>query len=166
MHHRSEFGGAAARVCELVSSLPIPTPWNLSEFVDTVAAHRGKPIQVIARAGLSDVNLPCGLWIGRANDDIIVFDDTTSTYHAEQIVLHELGHVLLDHGGAGDTLARQIQRLLPDIDPGAVQRVLGRSGFDNDEESQAELFASLVMSKSRRTLVESALSSTFFRDAV
>lgn len=148
-------------------TLPITTPWNLPEFVAVVARHRGKPIQVLARAGLPDADLPCGLWIGRASDDIIVYDDTTSSYHAEQIVLHELGHLLLDHGG-GETSSPDtpyIQRLVPDLDPATVRRVLGRSRFDSNEENQAELFASLVLSESRRTSVESALSNTFFRDA-
>lgn len=150
-----------------MSSLTYPTPWSLRQFIDTVAEDRGKPITVMAQPGLAKANQPCGLWIGRESDDIIVYDDTTSSYHTEQIVLHELGHILLDHGaGGGLSTSSQIERLVPDIDPATVRRVLERSVYDSEEESQAELFASLVLSQANRAAVESRFYSTFFRDAV
>ena len=165
MAERANVDGGAERVCRLVGSLAIPTPWDVAALIDVVARDRGKPIRLIPYTGLSAAGQPCGIWIGRKTDDIIVYDGTTSGYHGEQIILHELGHLLLEHHNAPqNTDAVSIRELLPDIDPGTVSHVLGRSAYDSDQESQAELFASLIMSQSRRTRPGSKFSSTFLRD--
>jgi hypothetical protein len=153
-----------ARVCRLVGSIEVPVPWDLPSLIDAVARGRGKPIHVAGFSGLSGPGRPCGIWIARDADDIIVYDDTTSDYHAEQIVLHELGHLLLDHhemagGVAIDTMT--IAQLVPDIEPETVRKILGRAVFDNEQESQAELFASLMMSQRRRRDRESRILDTF-----
>ncbi|MBV8347441.1 MAG: hypothetical protein JOZ49_07890, partial [Mycolicibacterium sp.] len=152
MAEQETVDAGAERVCRLVGSLTIPTPWHLGALIDVVARDRGKPIRLIPYTGLSTAGQPCGIWIGRKTDDIIVYDDTTSGYHGEQIILHELGHLLLEHhNGPKNADAVSIQELLPDIDPGTVSHVLGRSAYDSEQESQAELFASLMMSQSRKT---------------
>ncbi|MGA9374258.1 MAG: hypothetical protein WBV64_04380 [Mycobacterium sp.] len=157
----------AIQVCTLIGSLTIPTPWDLRLVIDSVADNRGKPIWLLPQTGLAGYNQPCGMWIEREADDIIVYDDETSSYHTEQIVLHELGHILLDHGAGGDVAGAklQIELMVPDIDPATVRRVLGRSSYDSQDESQAELFASLMLSQSRSALAESCFYRTFFRDA-
>ena len=157
----------AERVHALVDSLTVPRPWDLRQLLDTVAGTRGRPIILLARTGLACANHPCGIWLERDNDDIIVYDDQTSNYHVEQIVLHELGHILLDHG-AGGTSGKpetQFELMVPDIDPATVRRVLGRSIYDDESESQAELFASLVLSKAKKGLSATRFYTTFFRDA-
>jgi hypothetical protein len=165
MHQNSDIDVGAERVCQLVESLPICVPWDLTAFVNTIARDRGKPIRLIADAGLADQGRLCGMWIGRDDDDIIVYDDTTSNYHCEQIILHECGHLLLDHGGAieAGTVPRELRRLMPDIDQASIRRVLGRNSYDTQEESEAELFASLVMSQAR-VAYDTKFYTTFFRD--
>ena len=165
MAERDNLDTGAERVCRLVGSLTMPTPWDLSALIDVVARDRGKPIRLIPYSGLSAAGQPCGIWIGRKTDDIIVYDDTTSGYHGEQIILHELGHLLLDHhNGPRNADAVSIRELLPDIDPGTVSHVLGRGAYDSEQESQAELFASLMMSQSRRTHRPSRFLDMFLRD--
>lgn len=163
---RSATDPGAQRVLALVETLPRTAPWDLSRFVADVARSRGKPIQVIAHRGLAMLDQPCGLWIGRDDDDILVYDNTTSAYHGEQIVLHELGHVLLDHGGEQRSVVavNQIARLLPDFDVSTVQQVLGRNVYDTEEERQAELFASVVLSQRRHAPSHSRFLHTFLRD--
>jgi hypothetical protein len=165
MAERANVDAGAERVCRLVGSLAIPAPWDLTALIDVVARDRGKPIRLIPYSGLSAAAQPCGMWIGRKTDDIIVYDDTTSGYHGEQIILHELGHLLLDHhDGPKNADAVSMRELLPDIDPATVSHVLGRSAYDSEQESQAELFASLMMSQSRKTHRASRLLDTFLRD--
>lgn len=161
-----EIDAGAERVCQLVGGLTVPQPWRMQSFIDIVAEKRGKPIRLLPRPGLSGSGQPCGIWIGRTTDDIIVYDDTTSGYHVEHIVLHELGHLLLEHrsGADRDVDSLSIHELLPDIDPASVLHVLGRTAYDNDQESQAELFASFVMSESRTSRQTSKFFNTFFRE--
>ncbi|WP_082977211.1 hypothetical protein [Mycobacterium sp. 852002-50816_SCH5313054-b] len=166
MSRLDDIDAGAERVCQLVGSLPIPEPWHLKSFIEVVADKRGKPIRLIPHPGLFGSGQPCGIWIGRRTDDIIVYDDTTSSYHVEHIVLHELGHLLLQHRSSpgSDAAALSIQELLPDVDPATVLHVLGRTAYDNEQESQAELFASFVMSESRKSRPASKFLSTFLRD--
>jgi hypothetical protein len=156
----------AKRVIGLMRSLSVPTPWDLAEFLDQVALGRNRPIRLLPYPGLSALGQPCGMWIGRDTDDILVFDTTTSGYHTEQIILHELGHVLLEHGcqrPARPVLAT-IRQLVPDVEPGTVSRVLARSAFDDATESEAELFASLIMSEQRKVSRDSPMADTFLAD--
>lgn len=158
-------GGAdvdAERVCNLVRALGIPVPWDLRNLLKSIAATRGKPIRLVTYGGLGAYSRSCGIWIGRLEDDIIVYDGTTSAYHAEQIILHELGHMLLNHCQPGSIQGpAHIPDLVPDIHPNTVQHVLGRNAFDSEQERQAELFASLMMSQRRRLTPESKLLDTF-----
>ena len=45
---------------------------------------------------------PCGLWLARDTDDLIFHETGTSDYHIDQIVRHEVGHMVLGHGRTGD----------------------------------------------------------------
>lgn len=166
MAHRRDIDPGAEKVCQLVGGLTVPEPWDLKSFIDGVASKRGKPIRLMPHSGLFGSGQPCGIWIGRTTDDIIVYDDTTSNYHVEHIVLHELGHLLLQHRNHpnSDPNALSIHELLPDVDPATVLHVLGRTAYDNEQESQAELFASFLMTESRRSHPSSRFMSTFIHD--
>jgi hypothetical protein len=166
MGSRRDIDAGAKKVCQLVGGLTIPEPWDLKSFIDDVARKRGKPIELMPYPGLFGSGQPCGIWIGRTTDDIIVYDDTTSSYHVEHIVLHELGHLLLQHSShhGSDANALSIHELLPDVDPATVVQVLGRTAYDNEQESQAELFASFLMTESRRSHPASKFMRTFIAD--
>jgi hypothetical protein len=156
----------AERVIALVGGLDVPDPWDLRALLNALAVKRGKPIHLVARGGLSGYAPMCGMWIGREHDDIIVYDSETSCYHAEQIVLHELGHLLLHHCQWNQNQTRGMPRmesLVPDLDPGMVQHVMRRNLFEDDQESEAELFASLLMSHRRPLTSRSRLLGTFLR---
>ncbi|MEZ0053011.1 hypothetical protein ABIA30_004036 [Mycobacterium sp. MAA66] len=161
----SHVDDGAERVCKLVGRLTIPIPWNLEIFIEHLASQRAKPIRLIPSSGLSTAGQPCGIWIGRSADDFIVYDDTTSSYHAEQIVLHEIGHMLLEHHGTDAHFDEHfsIQEFVPDIDPTTVSHIFGRTAYDTEQESQAELFASLIMANSRRPYRDSRFLSTFLQ---
>lgn len=140
-----------ARVTRLVGSLTVPDPWNIVTFVDGIAAQRERAIYLLPCANLDGSALPCGVWLGRESDDIILYAERTSSYHAEQIILHELGHMLLGHGDDADSAHRQtgVQDLLPDLNATTVRSILGRAAFASAQEREAELFASLILSQRR-----------------
>jgi hypothetical protein len=123
--------------------ITVPRPFDLDAFCTEVAARRGRPLIRRAAPGLS-TEAPCGLWIATDRADHIFYDPGTSPLHAEHIVLHELAHILCDHSGSAGAVAR----LLPDLDPATVRRVLGRVSYTTEQEREAEMLASLIRGRS------------------
>ncbi|OZD70582.1 hypothetical protein CH263_06270 [Rhodococcus sp. 06-1059B-a] len=89
--------------------------------------------------------LPCGLWLALDEHDEIAYDADSSEYHIDQTIFHEVGHMLLEHHSEGRAFAG-LAELLPDIDLDELQFVMTRNNFDDQQESEAELFADLLMS--------------------
>ncbi len=131
--------------------LPLPKSWNRAEFIKNLAEMRGRPIHLVAADTASLAGSPCGLLIVRDDEDIIVHEGGTSEYHIDQIVCHEIGHMLLGHdrlhldqpvSGASHQVLRA---MMPNIKPAAVRAVLGRLDFSGDQEHEAETFAHMLM---------------------
>lgn len=136
----------------LVRTLPVPVPWDRAAFIDGVARLRGRPIRVVPTVDKLAVSA-CGLWIKRDSDDIIIHEAGTSEYHIDQIVCHEIGHMVLEHDGGprgaaspnGGYRPKMIfATALAGLDP-RTGVILGRTAFDDDRERDAETFASIVM---------------------
>ncbi|EWC64650.1 Cinorf13 protein [Actinokineospora spheciospongiae] len=136
------------RVRELLAEVGVPRPWDLGEFCARVAAHRGRPIHVLPM--VMPPGAPDGAWLSGPTVDLIVHDADSPPLRAEHIVCHELGHILLGHGGTG--LGPE---LTPDVSPDLLRRmgVLHRAGYDDVMEQQAEVAASLIWRLADRRLV-------------
>jgi hypothetical protein len=156
-----------ADILALVRTLPIPTPWGRTAFIEGVARLRGRPIRVIPtidRLGMS----ACGLWFKRDSDDIIVHEAGTSEYQVDHIVCHEIGHMALEHDGGPRATASDHPKMifataLAGFEP-STGMILGRTAFDDDRERDAELFASAVMLTAAQGGAQtSMMSSVFFR---
>lgn len=159
-----------ADMLALVRTLPVPVPWDRSLFIDGVARLRGRPIRVVPTVDKLALS-PCGLWMKRDHDDIIIHEAGTSEYHVDQIVCHEIGHMVLEHdggprqaAGAGADDAKMIfATALAGFDP-STGKILGRTGFGDERERDAELFASMVMLTAAQAGAQhSMMSSVFFR---
>jgi hypothetical protein len=133
------------RRCEaLVRRLDLPSPFTVDALVARLSAQRGRPIRVHALPpGLADE--ACGLWLATDDGDDIYVADKTTAFHREHILLHEIGHLLCDHGGADDA-ARAAARLLPGVSPTMISRMLARTDYTTHEEQEAELVATLIRS--------------------
>lgn len=132
-------------VRELERSIGLPEPGAVEEFIERLAIHRGRPIEL--RPFTHD-EVPagiCGLWIDQTSRDVIGFP--TEARHAPHIVMHEVGHMLCGHRGRSAVGGTQLRSFMPDLDPDMVHRVLGRSVFSDREEREAELVASLIMDR-------------------
>lgn len=135
----------------LARELPIPVPWDRDIFIENLAVMRGRAIRLIPTDTAALADSPCGLWLACDDEDLILHEMGTTEYHIDQIVGHEVGHILLAHGQNGEdrfdtARSRKLFRqALPDIDFEAVRAVLGRRDYANDEERDAEMFASLLM---------------------
>ncbi|BBY22048.1 hypothetical protein [Mycobacterium stomatepiae] len=154
----------------LARRMPIPVPWDRHQFVDNVARMRGRPIRLIPTPTPALAGSPCGLWLKRDTDDVIVHDIGTSEYHMDQIVCHEIGHMVLGHDQPhiseppGSAHSRMCATLLPDLDPATVRSVLGRTDYASAQERDAETFASVLMIAAADAGAQrSVMRSVFFR---
>jgi Zn-dependent peptidase ImmA (M78 family) len=166
MRFRAPSDPALALVKQLTSGLAVPQPWDMTAFLAQVTTVVGKDIRLMPLSGSAAAGMPCGLALERVDDIVIAYDANSSGYHADHIVLHEIGHLLLRHAGVAPDAGQRatIGMLLPGIDPDTALQVLQRSNYDDASERQAELFASLVMSAARTTPTGSALRRTLFLD--
>ncbi|PXX68838.1 hypothetical protein DFR70_102524 [Nocardia tenerifensis] len=165
MSRRARSDPALKHVRTLTASLEVPRPWHLATFVDQVATRLGKPIALSPQPDLTANGFPCGVVIERPDRFVVAYDAASSGYHTDHIVLHEIGHLLLDHAGyvSPHDRARTLTQLFADVDPAVVLRVLARTDYDDIMESQAELFASLVLSETDAPRAGSALGRAIFR---
>lgn len=163
-----------AELFELARSLPIPVPWDREAFISSVAEMRGRPITLlpIDTASQELTNSPCGLWLMREHDDVIVHEIGTSQYHIDQICLHEVGHMLLEHRTPVTEKQHEpqaeriaaLQEVFPLLGLESIQGILGRSHYDTEQERDAEMFASALMIAAAAAADEqSIMRGVFFR---
>ncbi|QUR68725.1 hypothetical protein [Mycobacterium spongiae] len=157
-------------ILAIARELPIPVPWDRDRFIQNLATLRGRPIKLIATDTVTLTDSPCGLLLTRDDDDLILHESGTSDYHIDQIVCHEIGHMVLGHNstrGVGADKQREIdmcRKVLPDIDPATVHAVLGRTNYASDQERDAEMFATiLMMTAAEAADQQSMMRSVFFR---
>jgi len=156
---RSRSGAITAdtrQVLTALEELPIPNPWNLRDFLSRLQEQRRRPIRLEPYpVEAKPREHLCGMWVRSEDADFIFYEPSTSQYHRQQIILHEIGHIVLEHQTASldaSTSSASLARWMPDIDPAALTHVLGRTTFDSSQESQAELFASLLLLQQGTTL--------------
>ncbi|MFZ7087864.1 hypothetical protein [Curtobacterium sp. RRHDQ10] len=133
-HHDGEQMASTA-----FARLPSPETLTVDGIVAHVATLRRRPISVVELPTLAGTTT-CGWWNAREHDDEILIAPTRSARHRDALVLHEIGHLVLDLTGvvvAADTT------VLPGTvtdDRGGVLRAR-RSHFDDATEIAAELLA-------------------------
>ncbi|GGS31599.1 MULTISPECIES: ImmA/IrrE family metallo-endopeptidase [Actinokineospora] len=150
---------ARRRVSDAVDSViaGIPAepgaPFDIADFCARLAELRGRPIELLAMGPLLGGRpVPMtGLLVALPNADYLFYDDSTSPSFRENAIMHELGHLVLGHSAGGSPLDDDVDlmaTLLPDLDPGMVRRMLstalGRRGYTDRQEVEAEMFASLL----------------------
>lgn len=126
-----------ARKAELAFSLPQDA--TLDAIHEKLEAQRGRTITVAEVPGLSGTEL-CGLWLICADRDVVLHAPAKSTWHRQQIILHEFSHMILGHDLI-DQSDNLVNRLLPDLDDEQVLRALARSSYTDAAELTAEALA-------------------------
>ncbi|GAA3991503.1 hypothetical protein GCM10022247_07940 [Allokutzneria multivorans] len=136
------------RCRRIVGELVLPDPFDIGVFVETLAAQRGRPIELVELP--SRPATPCGVLAATDRADYIFYAADTSALHQEHILVHELGHLLCGHVGDEVVDDAISAALTPNLSPELVRRVLGRTSYSEEKEQEAELFASLVLHRARR----------------
>ncbi|HEV2953904.1 MAG TPA: hypothetical protein VG015_07420 [Candidatus Dormibacteraeota bacterium] len=138
------------RRCERrLAVLPISDPLNIETFAASIAQRRGRPLEILPMEGVGGGTL--GAWIAIDNPprDLIVYEAATSALHQEHIILHELCHLVCDHGPRA--VGSDVPRLLfPDLQSDLVRGVLNRQAYSTVDELEAELLATLICERAGR----------------
>ncbi len=89
------------------------------------------------------------MYVATERADYLVVRASAEAGHRAHIVLHELGHALLDHQPPGGADADAPRLTVPGMDPQVVARALGRTTYEQEQERQAEVFATRALARTR-----------------
>ncbi|EFL09476.1 predicted protein [Streptomyces sp. AA4] len=133
----------------LVNSLRLPDPCDVLTLRDKVSSDRNRPIRLVPLdmhgSGLS------GLWLETDEADLVVYEATAGVQHRNHIIAHEFSHMLCGHIST-DAMTDQAAKLLfPDLDPALVRRMLGRGGYADSDEQEAEIVATILLERLGRS---------------
>ncbi|MFD9962069.1 hypothetical protein [Amycolatopsis sp. NPDC058986] len=131
----------------LVEAVDVTQPFTARSLCVILAEQRGRKLYVhpLPR-DMNDEGTPCGVWLATDAADHIFFEEHTSPFHQEHIIMHELAHMICGH-----TIADLPARILDDTTgPEEIQQILLRTNYSTDQEQEAELVATLLLEKSSR----------------
>ncbi|MDH6137633.1 hypothetical protein P3T37_007066 [Kitasatospora sp. MAA4] len=165
------------RFTALAEQLAVPRPFDLAEFCQGIAERRGRPLRLVALEGAVAAELPCGMWLGMDDADLVFYEAGAEPILKTQIVLHEISHMLLDHTSpqgpaaalraeadriravqdavrAAEHAAEQAAGRAADQELGLstdrVLSLLARSGYSSHQETEAESLATLILERATR----------------
>lgn len=125
-----------------LQALGVQPPLRVDEVCRLLGERRGRPIRLVPYP--LAVPGPYGLWIASESTDYILYQQQTSATHQAHIILHEIGHILADHGCEGQD--EQVwQELLPDLSLHTIRQALRRTSYDDEQEREAELVATIIL---------------------
>lgn len=143
---------------ELEDSGVLPDPFDMGLFISRVEKRRGRQIRLVVMS--ASRGNPCGLYIKSRATDFLCYVRSESLLHQYHIILHELGHLLLDHHDSGWRSEDLRKLLLSDLDPGMIKSVLCRNGYISPAEDEAEAFADLILAPRALTYSFNVVSAT------
>lgn len=127
--------------------LRLPDPVDVPSLYRLVEARRARPLVLSGINGDGGIH---GVLLSTDRADYIFYEQRTTPSHREHIILHEICHLLLDHGSR-EVESGALAALFPHLDTRLVRRLLLRSSYENREEQEAEFLASLILGHASRT---------------
>lgn len=125
-----------------LADLGLPEVTDVAELCRHLGEVRARPITLVPMQMPS--SHPCGMWVAARDEDLIFYDANTTGAHQEHIILHELGHIICCHRGAGGLDEAASRLLFPNLDPELVRDMLLRATYDDVQEQEAEIIAYLL----------------------
>jgi hypothetical protein len=123
-------------------ALRLPPRLTLDSLIAHVEAVRGRRMKIIETAKLTGKKI-CGLWVPGESVDVVYHSHTRGRLHRQQMVLHEISHMILRHDQARDATWQGIS-VFREISGEVVERALARGDFRSDLEATAEYLADLL----------------------
>ncbi|GAB2468040.1 hypothetical protein GCM10027187_40280 [Streptosporangium sandarakinum] len=135
----------SSRLLAALEQAPIPHPFTLGEFMARIRAVRQRPLH-LHDLPIEATSAVSGLWFATRKADHLFVAPGASGVLRVNIVLHEISHMLLDHGRVGGDAEEVLRRLLGPVSPGGgPTNVAARSRYDTIEERDAEKLATLIL---------------------
>ncbi|ANZ14884.1 hypothetical protein O1L44_02740 [Streptomyces noursei] len=129
------------RIRQELRELDVQPPLSVEALCKALGEKRGRPIEL--RAYPLPQPGPSGLWFETSMVDIIIYQQETTKLHQDHIILHEIGHILADH--QSDDRVDEWHALIAGLVPSAIRRALGRCTYDDAQEQEAELVATIIL---------------------
>lgn len=123
---------------------------DIPSFRERLEDFRQRPVYLFPfplRSALRSEVL--GLWWDTDTADYIYYEQDTTPHHQRHIVLHEAAHMLRGH--QGPTLPELLSRVAPHLDPKLIRSLLCRSVFNEWQEVEAEVLATLIEERIERS---------------
>ncbi len=140
----------------------VPDSGVVDDLVSAVSAARSRAVQLLPfDMGLSS---PSGMWIATEQADYVVFPSDASSAERTAVICHELAHMLLNHqpGAETERLSQMAELVAPNLDPSVARRFLGRHGYNEAVEAEAEHLATALVTR----LARNAEADAVRRDTV
>jgi hypothetical protein len=149
----------ARRACQAqVAALDLPRPFDLAAMCTRLGEQLGRSIVLMSHPMIGGGL--CGTWMRTAKADYVFYEEDTSPLHQQHIVFHELGHLLRRHVPGTELSTDLMRTIAPAVKPIDVLRVLGRDSYNDDDEFEAELIATLIQRRIGRQPVREAPTAT------
>ncbi|MEU2774637.1 hypothetical protein ABZ646_17250 [Streptomyces sp. NPDC007162] len=140
------------RLRQELRSLGVVPPLDVDKLAQALSERRGRPM--VLRPWALEKPGPSGLWLDMPQMDVILYQEETTRLHQQQIILHEVLHVLVDEWGEKreevpevptDEFVEVWSDLTPVLDPKLIRRVAARCSYDDAEECSVELAATIIL---------------------
>ncbi|WP_331761269.1 ImmA/IrrE family metallo-endopeptidase (plasmid) [Nocardia sp. NBC_01377] len=139
---------AEGRVQDILDEIPLTPPWTIAEFMRWLSDRVGRTIVLDPWRQQVPIASRCGaLWV-MDHRMVIKYNPNRSPRGQRQEIMHEAGHVLLDHQGSTDFEVSE-SLLTEGLDPEWVRQILHRGSFDDVAEAQAEWLGTHLAGLSR-----------------
>ena len=149
------------RCVQRLDGIEIPRPFRLDVFAATVAGRRRRALHILPLPGLDGSDGLSGAWVATDTADYVLIDADASPWHRDLIGLHEISHLLCDHGAEGSGLREIAENLLPCLSDVTIRRILGRHRYSSSsDEQEAELMACLILERADADLLPVFASGT------
>jgi hypothetical protein len=126
--------------------LQLPVPWSREAFCARLGVCLDRQIVLCpVNTTFATRSGACGLWVRVRvpRVDLFFHEQATSSYHKDHVVGHEAGHAAFDDPTVEildeDELAALIR-----LSPVTVERVAGRTSYDQPREGRAEMFGTVI----------------------
>ncbi|MBF6065970.1 hypothetical protein IU500_32980 [Nocardia terpenica] len=131
----------------VLGEITLPRPFSVQVLCDSIARQRRRRLYLHPLSEQSGEGAPCGMWIATDVADHIFYEQKTSSFHQDHIILHEIGHILCGHNVT--RLVEQEYPLLADgtADEVLTRRALARTSYTTRQEQEAEMVASLILER-------------------
>ena len=129
--------------------LQLPVRVTLESLIRHIERMRRRPIVIVQSDKLNGKNI-CGLWIPREKVDVVYHSAAQGTLHRQQLILHELSHMILRHDEREGTTWQGIA-VFEKLSGEVVAKALARGDFRSDLEAAAEHLADLLAAAIRES---------------